>query len=141
VLTDLWTKAGASANRVRKTFILASGIGSATAMLGCAFGDATVCVASLFAAAVFFGFGTPNIYAIAQILAGPRAAGNWVGVQNCLGNISGVVCPLVTGFVVERTGEFFWAFAIACGVTLFGLVAWGIMIPKVAPLIWDDEKA
>ena len=140
-LTDLWTRTGASANRVRKTFIVASGLGSAAAMLGCAFGDATVCVASLFAAAVFFGFGTPNIYAIAQILAGPRAAGNWVGVQNCLGNISGVVCPLVTGFVVERTGEFFWSFAIACGVTLFGLVAWGIMIPRVAPLNWNENKA
>jgi MFS family permease len=140
LLTDLWTRRGASANRVRKTFIVMSGTGSAAAMLGCAFGDATVCVASLFAAGVFFGLGTPNIYAIAQILAGPRAAGNWVGVQNCLGNISGVVCPLVTGFVVERTGEFFWAFAIACGVTLFGLFAWGVMIPRVAPLDWNEKS-
>jgi MFS family permease len=139
-LTELWTQSGASANRVRKTFIVMSGSGAAAAMLGCAFGDATVCVASLFAAGVFFGFGTPNIYAIAQILAGPRAAGNWVGVQNCLGNISGVVCPLVTGYVVERTGEFFWAFAIACGVTLVGIIAWGVMIPKVAPLCWEEKK-
>ena len=64
-----------------------------------------------------------------------------MGVQNCLGNISGVVCPLVTGFVVERTGEFFWAFAIACGVTLFGLFAWGVIIPRVEPLSWSENKA
>ena len=71
---------------------------------------------------------------------GPRAAGNWVGVQNCIGNISGVVCPLVTGFVVERTGEFFWAFAIACGVTLLGLVAWCIIISRVEPLSWGEKR-
>ena len=140
-VTDLWTQKGASPNRVRKSFILMSGLGSAAAMLGCAFGNQAVCVASLFAAAVFFGFGTPNVYAIGQILAGPRAAGNWIGVQNCIGNISGVVCPLITGYVVDRTGEFFWAFAIACGVTLFGLIAWCIIIPRVAPLSWEEKKA
>jgi MFS family permease len=140
-LSDLWMQKGASANRVRKTFIVASGIGSAAAMMVCAVGDATVSVASLFAAGLFFGFATPNIYAIGQTLAGPRAAGNWIGVQNCIGNFSGVLCPLITGFVVDRTGEFFWAFAAACGFTLFGVVAWGIMIPKVAPLDWSARKA
>jgi MFS family permease len=140
-LTDLWTRAGASQNQVRKTFIVVSGAGSAAAMLGCAFGNASVSVACLVAAALFFGLATPNIYAIGQILAGPRAAGNWIGVQNCIGNFSGVLCPLITGFVVDRTGSFFWAFAIACGVTLFGIVAWGVMIPRVAPLNWDEEKA
>jgi MFS family permease len=132
---------GASANRVRKTFIVASGIGSAAAMMVCAVGDATVSVASLFAAGLFFGFATPNIYAIGQTLAGPRAAGNWIGVQNCIGNFSGVLCPLITGFVVDRTGAFFWAFAVACGFTLFGVVAWGIMIPKVVPLDWSAREA
>jgi fucose permease len=121
--------------------MVASGIGGATSLMVCAFGDATVCVVGLMVAAFFFGFATPNIYAIGQILAGPRAAGNWVGVQNCLGNISGVICPLVTGFVVERTGEFFWAFAIACGFTLFGVVAWGVMIPKVTQLDWSADRA
>jgi MFS family permease len=139
-LSDRWTQSGASANRVRKTLILTSHAGVAAAMLGCAFGDQTVCIASLFLAGVFFGPGSANVFAIGQILAGPRAAGKWVGVQNCLGNISGVVGPLVTGFVIDRTGEFFWAFAIACGVTLFGIVAWGVIIPRVAPLDWSEDK-
>ena len=29
-----------------------------------------------------------NIFAVAQMFAGPRAAGTWIGVQNALGNIS-----------------------------------------------------
>lgn len=140
-LSDLWMRNGASANRVRKSFLVAAGIGATAAMMVCAVGDAAVCVASLFAAGFFFGFATPHIYAVGQILAGPRAAGNWVSVQNCLGNFSGILCPLITGFVVDRTGEYFWAIALACAVTLFGIVAWGIMIPKVAPLDWSERKA
>lgn len=136
-LSDLWIQKGASANRVCKTFLVAAGLGSTAAMMACAVGDATVCVASLFAAGFFFGFATPNIYAIGQILAGPRAAGNWIGVQNCLGNFSGILCPLITGFVVDRTGSYFWAIAVASAITLFGIVAWGVMIPRVAPLDWS----
>lgn len=139
-LSDLWTRRGASANRVTKTFLVAAGIGSAAAMMVCAVGNAPACIASLFAAGFFFGFATPNIYAVGQILAGPRAAGNWISVQNCLGNVSGILCPLITGFVVDRTGEYFWAIAVACAITLFGVVAWGIMIPKVAPLDWSGAK-
>jgi cyanate permease len=79
------------------------------------------------------------VFAIGQTLAGPRAAGKWVGVQNCLGNISGIVGPLITGFVIDRTGDFFWAFAAACAITLVGILAWGVIIPRVAPLAWPQH--
>jgi MFS family permease len=138
---DRWIASGASANRVRKTFIVASHAGLALAMAGCAFGNTRVCVASLFLAGISFGPGAANVFAIAQTLAGPRAAGKWVGIQNCLGNISGVVGPLVTGFVIDRTGEFFWAFAVACAITLVGIFAWGMMIPRVAPLNWSAAES
>ncbi|HLY06918.1 MAG TPA: MFS transporter [Rhizomicrobium sp.] len=140
-LSDLWMQKGASANRVRKTFLVVAGFGATIAMMACAVGNATVCVGSLFAAGFFFGFATPHIYAVGQILAGPRAAGNWISVQNCLGNFSGILCPLVTGFVVDRTGSYFWAIALACAITLFGIVAWGVMIPKIAPLDWGEKPA
>lgn len=134
--TDRWMRWGASANRVRKTAIIASHIGTALAMAGCAFGNSWLCVVCLFLAGLSFGPGSANVYAIGQTLAGPRAAGKWVGVQNCVGNISGVLGPLVTGFVVDRTGEFFWAFVIACAIALSGMIAWGFVIPRVAPLAW-----
>jgi MFS family permease len=135
--SDHWMERGASANRVRKTAIVAGSVLAALAMLGCAFGDSVVSVASLFLAALSFGLGTPTIYAIGQTLAGPRAAGKWIAVQNCVGNFAGVVAPLVTGLVIDRTGQFFWAFAIACAVTIGGIFAWGVMIRRVAPVDWD----
>src|ERR1700688_2961181 len=102
-VSDHWMERGASANRVRKTAIVAGGVLAAVAMLGCAFGNAVVSVASLFLAALSVGLGTPTIYAIGQTLAGPRAAGKWIAVQNCDGNFAGVVAPLVTGLVIDRT--------------------------------------
>ena len=83
------------------------------------------------------GLATPTIYAIGQTLAGPRVAGKWVGVQNCCGNLAGIVAPLVTGFVVDRTGQFFWAFIIAGGVALTGMIGWVAIIGRVAPLDWS----
>ena len=35
-----------------------------------------------------------NLYAVAQMFAGPRASGTWVGFQNALGNLSGIIGPL-----------------------------------------------
>jgi MFS family permease len=64
-----------------------------------------------------------------------------MGVQNLIGNLAGVIAPLVTGFVVDRTGEFFWAFAIAAGVALGGCYAFGILIPRIEPAIWPEYPA
>ena len=59
-----------------------------------------------------------------------------MGIQNFIANIAGVLAPLITGLVVETTGEFYWAFAIAAAVTLGGAFAFGLMIRRVAPLPW-----
>jgi MFS family permease len=136
---DRWMRAGASVNRVRKTWIITSHVGGAVTMLGCAFGGTAVCIASLLLTGLFFGPGSANVFAIGQTLAGPRAAGKWVGIQNCLGNFSGVLMPLITGFVVDRTGDFVWGFVIAGGVTLLGIVAWGFIIPRVEPIAWPQR--
>ena len=139
-LSDRWMAAGGSATLVRKTIICSGNVLTALAMLGCMIGNAPVVIASLFAAGVSFGFGSPNIFAIGQTLAGPRAAGKWVGFQNCVGNFAGIVAPIITGFVVDSTGEFTWAFAVAGLVSLTGVVGWGLVIPRIAAIDWTVGK-
>ena len=138
---DRWMAAGGSDNRVRKTFIVASCAVQAAAMIVCAVGSLEVAIASLFVAAVGFGFGTPNIFAIGQTLSGPRAAGKWIGFQNCVGNLAGILAPIITGMVVDRTGQFYWAFVVAAGLTLTGVVSWGVVIPRIAPVDWTPKAA
>lgn len=139
-VSDRWMAAGASANRVRKTAIVAGSLGVAACLLACAFGGLPLAVGSLLAAAVFFGFQTSMIYAIGQTLAGPDAAGKWVGFQNCVGNAAGIVGPLVTGWLVDRTGAYVWALAVAAGFSLLGALAWGVLMPKVAPIDWTSPR-
>jgi MFS family permease len=140
-LTDRWMQAGASANLARKTTIIAGLIIVAAAMLGCVAGDARMSVASLIVAGFGFGFGTPNIFAIGQTLAGPLAAGKWVSVQNVAGSLAGIVAPIVTGLVVDRTGQFYWAFVVAAGMAMLGVVGWGLMIRKIEPVAWAAPGA
>jgi len=135
-VSDLWLGAGATPNRVRKTFSVASSTLTAAALVACAAGQATLSLAALAVAAVAFGFNTATIYATGQTLAGPRTAGKWVAVQNCAGNVAGPIAPLVTGMIIDRTGGFAVAFVVAGAVTLVGAFAWGVVIRKVAPLDW-----
>ncbi len=135
-LTDRWLAAGGSVTLVRKTTIISGHLLTASAMLGCMIGSAPVAIASLFLAGVAFGFNSPVLYSIGQTLAGPRGGGTWIAFQNCLGNVAGIVAPIVTGAVVDRTGEFTWAFAAAGLVSVVGAASWAVMIRKVAPIAW-----
>jgi MFS family permease len=139
--SDRWMAAGASSNRVRKTYLVSAHVGLAVCMLACAIGGPIISIASLLAAGVCFGFSTANVYAVGQTLAGPHATGKWVGVQNCIGNSAGILAPIVTGFVVDRTGQFSLAFLIAAGLSLIGALGWGVIIRRVAPLAWPAAGA
>lgn len=135
-VSDRWLKSGATPNRVRKTFSVASSTMTAAALVTCAAGQATLSLVALAVAAVAFGFNTATIYATGQTLAGPRTSGKWVAVQNCAGNVAGPIAPLVTGMIIDSTGGFAMAFVAAGAVTLFGALAWGVVIRKVAPIDW-----
>ena len=119
-LSDRWIHRGFTPTRVRKTF---GGLGLlfSTLLLPVAvIHNETTALGLLMLASICYGCYTSNVWAITQTLAGPRAAGKWTGVQNGFGNLSGVVAPWFTGWVVGRTGSFFWAFAVASAVALAG---------------------
>jgi nitrate/nitrite transporter NarK len=136
LLSDRAMRAGATATQVRKLSLFLNGVLVFASMWGVAYGGDMVVRASLYLAGFAFGFSTPAIYAVGQTLAGPRAAAKWMGIQNCLGNLAGILAPLATGVVVDRTGQFFWAFIVAGAAALLGVVGWVVMIPRVETIDW-----
>ena len=98
-------------------------------------------IASLFVFVVISGCSYPGLFAIAQILAGPNATGRWVGVQNAAGNMAGLIAPVVTGILVEKTGRFDIAFALAGAVNVLGFVGWVLILPKITPIRWSSATA
>jgi dipeptide/tripeptide permease len=78
-----------------------------------------------------------NLYAVAQMFAGPRASGTWVGVQNAIGNLSGIIGPVVTGIVVQRAG-YNSAFVLTAAVAAIGAIWWAIGVPRIQQVIPKD---
>jgi MFS family permease len=136
--SDRWIRRGGSVTRVRKSFLLASAIGTAMTIAGCAYVEPRTAVWLLGVSGVFFGLSTPMLFSVGATLAGPRASGRWAGAQNLAGQVAGIFAPAVTGFIIDGTGAFSWAFAVASASAVLALVAWGIVIPKVAPVPWPD---
>lgn len=137
-LSDRWLARGGSLTLVRKTF---TALGLALASVFCigvelSGSDSRLAVLFLFLTCAAAGLCTSNLWAITQTIAGPHAAGKWTGLQNFAGNLSGFVSPMLTGFVVDRTGHFFWA-SVALGVVLLaGALSWAFVVGRVEPVDW-----
>ena len=138
-LSDRWILSGATPTRVRKTFV---GGGLACAgifLLLSAISAPVYSVILLIAGIGFHNIGASNVWAITQTLAGPYAAGRWTGLQNFVGNLAGVVAPALTGFVLDRTGHFYWPFAILTIVALAGTASWLFLVGPVREVTWQGK--
>src|SRR6267143_1089512 len=107
-------------------------------LVACATAAPELAVAFLLVASAAFGLNASNVWAITQTLAGPRAAGRWTGLQNFVGNLAGVAAPAVTGFTVERTGNFVWAFVITGVISILGAASWVFVLRRVEPVQWSS---
>ncbi len=130
-LSDRLIASGRSPTQVRKGFA-GTGLTFATILIPVVLvHDPNLAMALLTLACLSFGVYTSNLFAITQSLAGPRAAGKWTSFQNGFGNLAGVLAPSLTGFVVDRTGEFYLAFVVAAGFALAGA---GMFVFGVGPI-------
>ena len=135
--SDRWIARGRSATRVRKTFAVTGLLLCAALMLPAALvANQPVSLGFLIASCVSLGIFTSNVWAITQTLAGPEAAGKWTGFQNCIGNLGGVISPVVAGLIVEQTGSFFLAFAVAAVILVLGAGCYLFLVPRVEPIVW-----
>lgn len=128
------------ANLVYKVVMGATHVGFVVCMVCIALAPASWALAAIFAYQILDGANSPGVFGIPQILAGPRATGRWVGIQNGLGNFAGVIAPALTGLLVGESRHFTSAFLVAAVVSVLGVAGWVLMIPKVAPLEWPAAR-
>ena len=84
-----------------------------------------------------FGYGpVPNLlFVMGQTMAGPANAGRWVGFQTSLGNLSGVIGPVLTGIIVDAAG-YRPAFIATAAIVALGTVQFLLIVRRVAPVSW-----
>jgi MFS-type transporter involved in bile tolerance (Atg22 family) len=92
----------------------------------------------LILACVSMGAWSSNHWAFTQFLSGPRAAGKWTGIQNCMGNFAGVAGQIITGYALQITHSFFAAFAVACVVLLFGVFGYWVIVGSPKEISWPS---
>jgi ACS family D-galactonate transporter-like MFS transporter len=139
--SDALIKKGYSTTKVRKAFVASGLVFSVAAYPSALVEDLTVSLMLLTIAYAALGVTVSNLWAISQTLAGPPAAGKWSGAQNCLGAVAGIVAPIVSGFVVQKTGDFSLAFLIMAILALVGAASYVFLVRTIAPIDWARGAA
>jgi MFS family permease len=135
-VTDHWIRTGHSKTVTYKSIMALSHVTAIGCMFGMVLLPAGASIACLYAYQIASGVSAPGVFAIAQLLAGPSAAGRWVGVQNLCANVAGIGAPWITGLILGATGHYERAFALAALVNVIGLLGWLLILPKIAPIAW-----
>jgi ACS family D-galactonate transporter-like MFS transporter len=138
-LADRWIARGATPTRVRKTFTGGGMICTAVFLIVCVVSPPGLSIAMLIGVTTSWGASSSNLWAVTQTVAGPAAAGRWTGMQNCIGNLSGIVAPALAGLVLDRTGKFFWPFLIAAAVCIVGACFWIFVLGPVEQVTWGEQ--
>ena len=137
-VSDRWTRSGRSEAAMRRAMLAIGQVVLGGSILGIAVSQNMVTVGVLLCVA---GAATAslscNLYAVAQMFAGPRAAGSWIGIQNAVGNISGIVQPIIAGILIDRSG-YDAAFYVAAAIATFGGIWWVFFVPRIRQLITDQ---
>lgn len=137
-LSDQWIKAGATPTRVRKACLTIGPLGVGICLVFTAITHGPIFILMLALTGFWLGMAGCNTWAVTQTLAGPAASGRWTGVQNFIGNFAGWIAPMLTGYLLDRTGRYEWPFFITAAVAWVGAASWGLIVGPVEPVNWEQ---
>ncbi len=138
-LSDRWVRAGTSPTAVRKSLATGGNIGMGFFLAVSGVAPDGPFFWTLALAGIFMGMSSCNIWAMTQTLAGKEMVGRWTGVQNFVGNFAGAIAPWLTGFLLDRTGHFYWAFFITTAVVWIGALSWIFIVGPIKPVAWGSH--
>ena len=129
--SDRLIASGSDEGRVRKAFMAIGLAGVAIAIVGAGLSVSREALSAwLILAGISCAPGGAQAFAIAQVYAGKRAAGPFVGAMNGIGNTSGIIGPIVTGLIVDHAG-YLPAFLAAASMPALGAIWWWFVLPEV----------
>ena len=131
-LADRLVRLGWNQTRVRKSMITA-GFASGLCLIPAALVVNLTASVVLLAAGSLVGLASANLLVVFQSCAPPKEVGMWVGVGNFIGNIGGVLSPLVTGLLISATGSYVPGFALAPVILVAGLLAYWFIVGELKP--------
>lgn len=125
---------GADPVRVRKAFTIAGFAVASTEVFGALAKSTDVAIIFAVVSLAGLGLATANYWALTQTLMPGAAIGRIAGAQNCASNVSGIVAPLLTGWLKESTGSYAAPMQAIWLFLLIGIGSYAFLVrPKFAP--------
>jgi MFS transporter, ACS family, D-galactonate transporter len=133
-LVDYLIQRGKKAHLVRKV-VLVGGTTCGLGIIGAAHAHApleallwiTISISGLSAAAAV-GWSLPSL------IATRPNVGKVGGIMNCSNQISGIVAPIVTGYLVEARQSYAWAFGVSAIYLAIGIAAYIVLLGRIEPM-------
>jgi len=103
---DWMIRRGGNPVTVRKWFTIAGFVIACTELIGARASSLTMAVTFAIISLSGLGLATANYWAITQTLFPAATIGRMAGVQNCAASVAGIVAPIVSGWLKQRTGSY-----------------------------------
>jgi MFS family permease len=133
-LVDALIQRGFDANRVRQV-VLVGGMLCGLAIFGAA--SAHTPVAALLWISIALGglaASAPVAWTVASLISPRESVGTLAGAVNLCGQLSAIVAPIVTGYVVSASHSFAAAFAAATVILLIGILGYVFLLGRIEPI-------
>jgi sugar phosphate permease len=130
-LVDKLVQSGLDASRVRQT-ILIVGTSLGLGMLGVMYAQSTAgAVAWISVAIGGLSAAAPVCWSVPSLIAPRESVGTLGGIMNFGSQVSAIAAPITTGYVVELTHSFYWAFGAAAGFLAVGIVGYVFLLGRI----------
>jgi MFS transporter, ACS family, D-galactonate transporter len=133
-LVDSLIRRGRNPVRVRQV-VLIGGTALGLGIFGAA--NAHSAMTALFWISVSIGglsAASPVGWSIPSLIAPKESVGTLGGILNFGNQLAGIAAPIVTGYVVQATHSFFWAFAAAGIFLLIGIAGYVFLLGSMDPV-------
>jgi sugar phosphate permease len=130
-LSDRLAAHGVTPLNSRKIPIIGGIIGTATCTILAAYSDGLTSAMIFISAAVFFSTITSGtVWAIVSAAAPPNYVASVGSIQNFGGYLGGTCSPILTGFIVDRTGSFVMALILGAVISLAGALIYLFVVTR-----------
>jgi MFS transporter, ACS family, D-galactonate transporter len=86
------------------------------------------------------GLATGNLLVILQSCAPRAEIGLWTGVYNFVGNIAGILSPIITGILIEKSGSYTLPFVLAALLIAVGPLAFWFIVGELRAVSHQAEE-
>jgi MFS family permease len=117
---------------IRKRFTMAGLILAATEVFGVSAGSADLALFFAIFSLAGLGVATANYWALTQTVVPGTAIGRIGGLQNTASNLAGIAAPILTGWLIERTGSYEAPMQAIAVILLLGAASYALLVKRPA---------